>query len=67
VSGSSSPPQLYALYMDKIYIYLKSQNKKNGGTGEGEPKYGLLPMIIGSIVLPVRLLMTEWAAEREMS
>lgn len=53
--------------MDKIYIYLKNQNKKNGGTGEGEPKYGLPPMIIGSIVLPVRLLMTEWAAEREMS
>lgn len=65
--GLTLASQLNALYMDKIYIYLKAQNKKNGGDGAGEPEYRVPSMIIGSIVLPVGLLMTGWAAERGVS
>ncbi|KAF9066975.1 MFS general substrate transporter [Rhodocollybia butyracea] len=65
--GLTLASQINALYMDKIYVYLKNQNKKNGGTGEGEPEYRVPSMIIGSIVLPIGLLMTGWAAEKEVS
>ncbi|KAF9066965.1 hypothetical protein BDP27DRAFT_1423393 [Rhodocollybia butyracea] len=41
-SDSPSSTQLNAPHVDKIYIYLKKQNKKNGGTGEGELEYGVL-------------------------
>ena len=48
--------------MDKIYVYLK---KKNNGVGQ--PEYRVPSMILGSVLLPIGLLISGWAADQKWS
>ncbi|KAF9560322.1 MFS polyamine transporter [Agrocybe pediades] len=53
--------QINATVMDRIYVRLKD---KNGGVGE--PEFRLPSMFPGTFILPVGLLLTGWAAEKNL-
>ncbi|KAG6830992.1 hypothetical protein H0H92_013464 [Tricholoma furcatifolium] len=53
--------QINARAMDKIYVYFKNRNN-----GVGEPEFRLPPMVPGTFVLPVGLLLAGWAAEKKL-
>ncbi|KAF9560805.1 MFS polyamine transporter [Agrocybe pediades] len=57
--GLSLASQTNARLMDKIYVHLK---KRNGGVGE--PEFRLPPMVPGTILLPIGLFLSGWAAEK---
>ncbi|TDL15905.1 MFS polyamine transporter [Rickenella mellea] len=56
--GLSIANQLSARITDRVYAYLK---KRNGGIGQ--PEFRLPMMVVGTIFLPVGLLLTGWSAE----
>ncbi|TFK23895.1 MFS polyamine transporter [Coprinopsis marcescibilis] len=51
--------QTNARAMDKIYVHLKH---KHGG--KGQPEFRLPSMVIGTILLPIGLLITGWCSEK---
>jgi len=59
--GLSIASQLNARFLDRIYIYYK--NKKGG---VGQPEFRLPTMVPASIVLPVGLILSGWAAQRHL-
>ncbi|KAF8430462.1 MFS polyamine transporter [Boletus edulis BED1] len=56
--GLTGASQLNAGTMDKIYVHLKS---KNGGVGK--PEFRLPSMFVGTVLLPIGLLITGWTVE----
>ncbi|KAF8433769.1 MFS polyamine transporter [Boletus edulis BED1] len=56
--GLTGASQLNAGTMDKIYVHLKN---KNGGVGK--PEFRLPSMFIGTVLLPIGLLITGWTVE----
>ncbi|KAF9261630.1 MFS polyamine transporter [Marasmius fiardii PR-910] len=59
--GLTSASQLNARYMDRIYVKLKN---KNGGVGR--PEFRVPSMIIGSLILPIGLFLSGWAAQKHL-
>ncbi|TCD61885.1 hypothetical protein EIP91_007789 [Steccherinum ochraceum] len=55
--GLSGASQLNAAFMDKTYVYFTN---KSGG--KGRPEYRLPIMILGSLLLPIGLLVSGWTA-----
>jgi MFS family permease len=55
--GLSLSSQINARTMDRVYIHFK---KKNGNVGE--PEFRLPVMVPGSIILPIGLIISGWAA-----
>ncbi|KAF8877589.1 MFS polyamine transporter [Mucidula mucida] len=47
--------------MDRVYIYLRD---RNGGIGE--PEFRIPSMFPGSVILPIGLLISGWAAEKQV-
>lgn len=66
--GLSFASQLNARYMDKIYIYLKNRNpiKDKDGNGIGQPEFRVPSMFLGSLMLPIGLLLSGWAAQERV-
>ncbi|KAF8124035.1 MFS polyamine transporter [Boletus edulis] len=56
--GLTGASQLNARTLDKIYVHLK--NKKGG---VGKPEFRLPGMFVGSVLLPIGLLITGWTVE----
>ncbi|KAF9531460.1 MFS polyamine transporter [Crepidotus variabilis] len=56
--GLSGASQFNARIMDRVYVYFKNKNN-----GIGEPEFRLPPMIPGSIILPLGLFISGWAAQ----
>ncbi|KAF5364870.1 hypothetical protein D9757_013047 [Collybiopsis confluens] len=63
--GLTLASQINARYMDKIYIYLKERNpiKDKDGNGIGQPEFRVPSMFLGSLMLPIGLLLFGWAAQ----
>ncbi|EIW85582.1 MFS polyamine transporter [Coniophora puteana RWD-64-598 SS2] len=59
--GLSGASQLNSRTMDRIYAYLKRKN----GT-EGKPEYRLPSMAIGTVMLPIGLLITGWTTQAQV-
>ncbi|KAF9033737.1 MFS polyamine transporter [Hymenopellis radicata] len=53
--------QLNARTMDRVYIYLRD---RNGGIGE--PEFRIPSMFPGSVILPIGLLVSGWAAQKQL-
>ncbi|TDL17903.1 MFS polyamine transporter [Rickenella mellea] len=56
--GASIANQLSARITDRVYAYLKKRND-----GIGQPEFRLPTMVLGTVLLPVGLLLTGWTAE----
>ncbi|KAF8553172.1 MFS general substrate transporter [Imleria badia] len=56
--GLTGASQLNARTLDKIYVYLRN---KNGGVGK--PEFRLPAMFVGTLVLPIGLLITGWTVQ----
>ncbi|KAF8624243.1 hypothetical protein AX15_005973 [Amanita polypyramis BW_CC] len=56
--GVTLTSQLNAQVLDRVYIYLKN---KNGGAGE--PEYRLPSIFVGSVLIPIGLFLSGWAAQ----
>ncbi|KAF8876578.1 MFS polyamine transporter [Infundibulicybe gibba] len=56
--GLSGASQVNARYMDQVYRYLKKRNND-----VGEPEFRLPSMFPGTIILPIGLLISGWAAQ----
>ncbi|EIW85967.1 MFS polyamine transporter [Coniophora puteana RWD-64-598 SS2] len=56
--GLTGASQLNARTLDRIYIYYKN---KNGGVGR--PEFRLPSMAIGTVILPIGLLIAGWTAQ----
>ncbi|XPT03485.1 hypothetical protein M3J09_012577 [Ascochyta lentis] len=54
--GSQVAPRLN----DKIYVHLQSRNQ-----GVGKPEYRLLPILFGSLAVPLGLFIYGWAGEKK--
>ncbi|KAG7095020.1 hypothetical protein E1B28_005814 [Marasmius oreades] len=59
--GLTAASQINARYMDRIYIKLKN---KSGGIGK--PEFRVPSMIIGSLILPIGLFLSGWAAQKQL-
>ncbi|KAH9945465.1 MFS polyamine transporter [Epithele typhae] len=59
--GLSGASQINARTLDKVYRYLKD---RNGGVGR--PEFRLPPMVPGSLLLPIGLLITGWTARADV-
>ncbi|KAH9476320.1 Efflux pump vrtL [Psilocybe cubensis] len=59
--GLSGASQLNARFMDRIYVHFKKRNN-----GVGEPEFRLPTTIPGSLILPFGLLLSGWAAEKQL-
>lgn len=59
--GLSISAQINGRVLDRVYKYYK---QKNGGVGK--PEYRLLPVIPGSYMLPIGLLITGWCAQERV-
>ncbi|KAF8647432.1 hypothetical protein AX16_006709 [Volvariella volvacea WC 439] len=57
--GLTLASQLNARALDRIYVHFKNKNN-----GIGEPELRLPPIIPGSIILPIGLLLAGWAADK---
>lgn len=60
--GVSIMAQFNARTMDTAYAWLKRKYK-----GEGKPEYRLPPMMLGTILLPIGILIAGWSAETHQS
>ncbi|KAJ3572441.1 hypothetical protein NP233_g3081 [Leucocoprinus birnbaumii] len=60
--GLTGASQINARYMDKIYVYLR----RTRGNGMNEPEFRLPSMVPGTIVMPIGLLITGWAAQNHI-
>ncbi|KAI9572551.1 MFS general substrate transporter [Boletus coccyginus] len=56
--GITGASQVNARTMDKVYVYLKN---KNGGVGK--PEFRLPAMFVGTLILPIGLLIAGWTVE----
>ncbi|KAG6878232.1 hypothetical protein C0993_010354 [Termitomyces sp. T159_Od127] len=59
--GLTIAAQVNARYMDRIYLHFKNKNN-----GVGEPEFRLPSMVPGTIVLPVGLFISGWAAQNKV-
>ncbi|KAF5370308.1 hypothetical protein D9758_006889 [Tetrapyrgos nigripes] len=59
--GISTASQTNARTLDRVYRYL---TKRYGGVGR--PEFRMPPMVIGSILLPIGLLLFGWAADQRV-
>lgn len=59
--GLTGASQLNARTLDKVYVHFKN---KNGGVGR--PEFRLPPMVPGTILLPIGLLITGWTVQNKV-
>lgn len=59
--GLSAASQINARLLDRIYIHFKN---KNGGIGQ--PEFRLPSMVPASIILPIGLFLSGWAAQSHL-
>ncbi|KAG5734269.1 hypothetical protein E4T56_gene20574 [Termitomyces sp. T112] len=59
--GLTLASQVNARYMDRIYIYFKNKNN-----GVREPEFRLPSMVPGTIILPIGMFITGWAAQNKV-
>ncbi|KAF9531434.1 MFS polyamine transporter [Crepidotus variabilis] len=57
-TGVTIASQANAMFMDPIYTRFKAKNR-----GIGEPEFRLPSMMVGSVILPIGLLLSGWSAE----
>ncbi|KAF9458415.1 MFS polyamine transporter [Collybia nuda] len=59
--GLTMASQVNARVMDRVYIHFKGKNND-----VGEPEFRLPPMVPGTVLLPIGLLLSGWAAQEHV-